>query len=131
MDERRAELDLAESFARAGRTWVELDDEGRVVERDGRAGSRATKKPAADGPTAKEPPAAKRSANNRQRAPKKPASALVAEAIGLADGSTVYDNSSALSALPGRGALRARGCHARRVLAPLDTEGAAGRRLNP
>jgi hypothetical protein len=95
MDERRAELDLAESFARAGRTWVELDDEGRVVERDGRAGSRATKKPAADGPTAKEPPAAKRSANNRQRAPKKPASALVAEAIGLADGSTVYDNSSA------------------------------------
>jgi hypothetical protein len=44
MDEARAELDLAKDFARAGRTWVELDDRGRVVERGGRAEARAAKK---------------------------------------------------------------------------------------
>jgi hypothetical protein len=44
IDEARAALDLAKDFARAGRTWVELDDKGRVVER-GRAETR-TKKPA-------------------------------------------------------------------------------------
>jgi hypothetical protein len=33
MDQARAELDLARDFAIAGRTWVELDDKGRVVER--------------------------------------------------------------------------------------------------
>src|SRR5688500_2712537 len=33
MEARRSELDLAETFADAGRTWVELDDDGTVVER--------------------------------------------------------------------------------------------------
>lgn len=33
MDERRASLDLAAAFTEAGRTWVELDDEGDVVQR--------------------------------------------------------------------------------------------------
>jgi hypothetical protein len=33
MDARRVALDLAEQFAAAGRTWVELDDDGNVVER--------------------------------------------------------------------------------------------------
>ena len=47
MDDARAELDLAKDFARAGRTWVELDEKGRVVERGGPAESRAAKKPAA------------------------------------------------------------------------------------
>jgi hypothetical protein len=37
MDERRAALDLARSFAAEGRTWVELDDDGTVVERGGPA----------------------------------------------------------------------------------------------
>lgn len=32
MDARREALDLAEQFAAAGRTWVELDDHGTVVE---------------------------------------------------------------------------------------------------
>jgi hypothetical protein len=41
MDEARAALDLAEDFARAGRSWVELDARGRVVERGGPAPSRA------------------------------------------------------------------------------------------
>ncbi|HYD10113.1 MAG TPA: hypothetical protein VEA78_08425 [Acidimicrobiales bacterium] len=44
MDEIRSELDLAEGFAASGRSWVELDDKGRVVERRG-----ATK------PTARKP----------------------------------------------------------------------------
>jgi ParD-like antitoxin of type II ParDE toxin-antitoxin system len=56
MDAARAELDLAKDFARAGRTWVELDDKGRVVERGGRAETRAPKKPAG-----KKPAAAKKS----------------------------------------------------------------------
>jgi hypothetical protein len=33
MDAMRASLNLAEQFADAGRTWVELDDDGNVVER--------------------------------------------------------------------------------------------------
>ena len=33
MDVIRASLDLAQQFAAAGRTWVELDDDGNVVER--------------------------------------------------------------------------------------------------
>lgn len=32
MDDRREALDLAVQFAAAGRTWVELDDDGDVVE---------------------------------------------------------------------------------------------------
>jgi hypothetical protein len=47
MDDAGAELDLAESFVRAGRTWVELDDKGRVVERGAPAQPRAAKKPGA------------------------------------------------------------------------------------
>ena len=38
IDEARAALDLARDFARAGRTWVELDDKGKVVERGARHG---------------------------------------------------------------------------------------------
>jgi hypothetical protein len=30
----REELDLPERFAAEGRTWVELDDDGRIIERD-------------------------------------------------------------------------------------------------
>jgi len=33
MDDLRAELNLAEEFAAAGTTWVEIDDDGAVVER--------------------------------------------------------------------------------------------------
>jgi hypothetical protein len=33
MDAMRASLNLAEQFADAGRTWVELDDNGNVVPR--------------------------------------------------------------------------------------------------
>lgn len=33
MDERRTALDLASTFSGAGRTWVELDGDGNVVER--------------------------------------------------------------------------------------------------
>jgi hypothetical protein len=47
MDEARAELDVAEDFARVGRTWVELDGKGRVVERGGPTEIRAAKKPPA------------------------------------------------------------------------------------
>jgi hypothetical protein len=47
MDDARVELDLAKEFTGTGRTWVELDDKGRVVERGGRAGTRAANKPAA------------------------------------------------------------------------------------
>jgi len=36
MDERRSALDLAVSFRESGRTWVELDDQGNVVERSPR-----------------------------------------------------------------------------------------------
>jgi hypothetical protein len=35
MDALREGLDLAESFQRAGQSWVELDDEGNVTERGG------------------------------------------------------------------------------------------------
>lgn len=49
MDEARAGLDLAEDFARAGRSWVELDARGRVVERGG-AASRAASAPTARPP---------------------------------------------------------------------------------
>lgn len=40
MDARREALNLAEQFAAASRIWVELDDDGNVVER-GRAPGRA------------------------------------------------------------------------------------------
>jgi hypothetical protein len=63
MDEARAELDLAKDFAPAGRTWVELDEKGCVVERGGRAETRAAKKPAA----------------KKAAAPKKPASGAKAK----------------------------------------------------
>jgi len=33
MDTRREALNLAEQFAGAGRTWVELDHDGNIVER--------------------------------------------------------------------------------------------------
>lgn len=33
MERRRAALDLAEAFTEEGRAWVELDDDGNVVER--------------------------------------------------------------------------------------------------
>jgi hypothetical protein len=33
LEERRRALDLAAEFTAAGRSWVELDDDGRVVER--------------------------------------------------------------------------------------------------
>lgn len=36
MDSFREALNLAEQFAAAGRTWVELDDDGNVVNRGGR-----------------------------------------------------------------------------------------------
>ena len=57
MDEARAELDLAKDFARAGRTWVELDEKGRVVERSRPAETRAAKKPAAKKSAAAKKPA--------------------------------------------------------------------------
>ncbi|MEO7555396.1 MAG: hypothetical protein ABIV94_02165 [Acidimicrobiales bacterium] len=37
MDARREALNLAAQFAAEGRTWVELDDDGNVVERGARA----------------------------------------------------------------------------------------------
>src|SRR5690606_36478097 len=46
MEAARDELDLAEDFTRAGRSWVELDEEGAVVERDGRTGAGAPRTPA-------------------------------------------------------------------------------------
>lgn len=57
MDERRSALDLAVSFRESGRTWVELDDEGSVVERSPRkrgAGRRA-KSADEERPTSKRP----------------------------------------------------------------------------
>ena len=42
IDERRAALSLAEEFAAQGRSWVELDESGAVVERGGSDGPRAT-----------------------------------------------------------------------------------------
>ncbi|MCU1449632.1 MAG: hypothetical protein JWP02_1802 [Acidimicrobiales bacterium] len=38
MDRRREALNFADQFAAEGRTWVELDDRGRVIERTGRTG---------------------------------------------------------------------------------------------
>jgi len=38
MDTRREALNLAEQFVSAGRTWVELDDSGSVVERGSASG---------------------------------------------------------------------------------------------
>lgn len=61
MDESRTGLDLAQDFARAERTWVELDEKGRVVERGGPARSRTAKKPAG-----KKAAAAKKSAGGAQ-----------------------------------------------------------------
>ena len=41
MDSRREALNLAEQFVVDGRTWVELDDSGRVVELGSRSGRNA------------------------------------------------------------------------------------------
>ena len=41
MDELRADVDLAASFRDAGQTWVELDADGKVVERSRRKSSAA------------------------------------------------------------------------------------------
>jgi hypothetical protein len=60
MDEARVQLDLAKDFARAGRTWVELDDKGRVVERGGRPETRAATKAAGKQPAQRKPVAAKK-----------------------------------------------------------------------
>lgn len=50
MEERRNAVDLAVSFRASGRTWVELDDDGNVVEGSPRErGARRSAKPAADG----------------------------------------------------------------------------------
>lgn len=43
MERRGAALDLASEFAAAGRTWVELDDGGNVVERSGAGGGKPTR----------------------------------------------------------------------------------------
>ena len=70
MDELRGALDLATSFQAAGRTWVELDDAGQVVER-GASGRRRAPKPAAARAVAK---ATKRPAATKAvQAAKKPA----------------------------------------------------------
>lgn len=45
MDERRRALDLAERFESEGRTWVELDDAGQVVERGSTASAAAANPP--------------------------------------------------------------------------------------
>jgi hypothetical protein len=70
MEEARAALDLAEDFAGAGRTWVELDDKGRVVERGGRAETRAAKKAAARKPGTRKPVAEKAAATRGPAAAK-------------------------------------------------------------
>ena len=44
MDAIRAALDLAQQFAAAGRTWVELDDDGSVVERGASTAAREATK---------------------------------------------------------------------------------------
>lgn len=41
IEERRAALDLPSKFAAQGRSWVELDDDGEVVERGGEPGEPA------------------------------------------------------------------------------------------
>jgi hypothetical protein len=61
MDEARAALDLAADFARAGRTWVELDDEGRVVERGAEAEPPPRKRPVKKARSKKSAAAAKTS----------------------------------------------------------------------
>ena len=62
IDEARAALDLAKDFARAGRTWAELDDKGRVVER-GRTETRVKKPAAKKRATTKKSAAANRTAS--------------------------------------------------------------------
>lgn len=59
MDEVRGALDLSSQFAMAGRTWVELDDRGRVARRGG------SKEPAA------KKAAAKKTAVSKTAKPKK------------------------------------------------------------
>ena len=51
MDALRGGLDLAESFQRAGQSWVELDDEGNVAERGGGGRVTATKRAARKAPS--------------------------------------------------------------------------------
>jgi hypothetical protein len=57
MEEIRDELNLAARFAASGRSWVELDDKGRVVERR-RAAKPMARKPAPKKGTAKKVAAA-------------------------------------------------------------------------
>lgn len=66
MDEVRGALNLAERFAESGRTWVELDDKGRVVPGGG-AGT-----PAARKPTGKKAAIAKKSAKAAKASGGKP-----------------------------------------------------------
>jgi hypothetical protein len=49
MDELRKELDLAQEFAAAGRTWVELEADGSIVERDTAATGKAARRKGATG----------------------------------------------------------------------------------
>lgn len=61
LDERRAALDLAEEFAAEGRSWVELDASGAVVQRGTRKGSDLSTAGSTD-------PAPRRSTPKRRRA---------------------------------------------------------------
>lgn len=61
MDEARGSLDLSAQFAESGRTWVELDDKGRVARRGGPV------TPAAKKPAAKKGAAAKKATNRKPR----------------------------------------------------------------
>ena len=70
MDELRGTLDLAASFEAAGRTWVELDDAGKVVER-AVAGRRRSSKPPSTRAAAKT--TTTRSATKAVSAARKPA----------------------------------------------------------
>jgi hypothetical protein len=70
MDEARDQLDLAGDFARAGRTWVELDDKGRVVERSGRAVTSGRNRPTERKPGAKKSAGKKSAATKATKATK-------------------------------------------------------------
>lgn len=65
MDAARRELNLAADFAETGRSWVELDDKGRVVQREG-AGKATARKSAG-----KEAAAANKSAKAAKASVKK------------------------------------------------------------
>jgi hypothetical protein len=61
IDEARAALHLAADFARADRTWVELDERGRVVERRAEAEAPPRKRPVKRARATKSATAAKKS----------------------------------------------------------------------